>query len=134
MITIDAKGNETMSDDMNAVNLPTTLEKRELLYGKGADPATLSAHGDAYLRAGKPDEAVHFFHKIADWTRLEKLAGTALEEGDFFTFSLARKLLGKPPGADEWTRLARMARQAGKEAFARRAEGEAENITSPPKK
>ncbi len=105
------------------IDLPTTMEKRELLYGDGAPPAELVRLGELYLAAGKPDEAAHFFLKAGETKRLERLAEDALAAGDAFAFDQVRGMLGKSPTPDEWFRLAEAARRSGKELFAKRAEG-----------
>jgi hypothetical protein len=102
--------------------MPTVIEKRELLYGRGAPPAELDALGAVYLAAGQPDEALHFFHKAGNRARMGACAAEALAEGDFFTFRLARTLLESSPTPEEWRALAGEARGRGKESFALLAE------------
>ncbi len=105
--------------------LPETLEKREMLYGKGAPAPVLVETGEKYLQAGQPDVALLFFQKAGDTGGLERIAAAAMEGGDYFTFRASRQMLGRSTSKEEWLALAANARKAGLEIFARRAEGEA---------
>lgn len=102
--------------------LPSTLEKRELLYGKGSDPANLRKIGESYLEAGQADEAAGFFQMAKELSGLEKMAGEAMTEGDYFTFCRIMEMLGRKASPEEWKRLAEEARKRGKELFALKAE------------
>lgn len=101
--------------------LPTTLEKRELLYGNGTDEENLLKIGERYREAGMLDEAALFYHRAEADDELEKVAGDAVAAGDYFTFKQAMALLGRDPSVEELLCLARSAESGGKNNFARLA-------------
>lgn len=103
-------------------SLPTTLEKREYLYGKGAPKDTLISLGDRYIEAGRLEDAALFFNRAEDTGRLEDLFREAVSSGDYFLYVHVARLLGRPPAKEDLQKLTAAAREAGLEVFARQAE------------
>jgi len=103
-------------------SLPTTVEKREYLYGKGASKDALIKLGDRYQEAGRLEDAALFFHRAEDTGRLEKLSREAVASGDYFAYVHVARLMASPPKREDLQELAARAREAGLEVFARQAE------------
>ncbi len=75
----------------------------------------------AYLEAGRLGEALECLESSRDAGLLKELAAKAREEGDFWAFRQAHRLLGEEMPAGELEELARRAQSLGKEAYARAA-------------
>jgi hypothetical protein len=111
--------------DQRVIDLPTTIEKRELLYGKGTPAGELKELAGRYLEAGHLEEAAEFLRRAGDEAGLERLAERAMAEGDWFAFRQLRGLLGRQPSREECLSLASKAREQGLTLFAERAEAAA---------
>lgn len=101
--------------------IPNPLERRHLVERDlPADQALAIA--DAYLEAGRQDEAVAFLRKADAQERLQELADGAVAAGDVFLLTEVSRAQGREPESETWKRLAENARRAGKDAYADTAE------------
>lgn len=86
------------------------------------DSPQLKELARAYLEAGRLGEALECLERSRDQELLRELAARAKDEGDFWAFRQAHRLLDEPMPAAELEELARRAGSLGKEAYARAAE------------
>ncbi|MDR1313084.1 MAG: hypothetical protein LBQ12_05175 [Deltaproteobacteria bacterium] len=100
--------------------------RRRLLESRKAPPPSeLTRAGRELLAAGRPAEAWEFFKRSGDKEALEELRRSAVEDGDFFLYTLAAGSLGTAADAGSLGRLAANARAKGLELYARKAEAAA---------
>ena len=102
-------------------DLPNPLEKREVLYSRGTEPAVLVTLGERFLAEGYPLDALNFFTEARSIPSLEQMHRQAREEGDAFLVEQTARALGRELSPEEWAAIAETARKLGKEAFARTA-------------
>jgi hypothetical protein len=101
--------------------LPHPLEKREVLYSRGTDPAVLVQTGERFLAEGYPLDALNFFTEARSAEHLERMLAQAREEGDAFLADQTARALGREIAPEQWAEIAGRAEELGKHAFARTA-------------
>lgn len=100
--------------------IPGPLERRHLVE-KDLDAAAASKIAEAYLEAGRKNEAIDFLAKAGDDAGLQTLADEAVEIGDPFLLSSVSRAMNKEPDRATWNRCAEVAEAAGKERYAETA-------------
>jgi hypothetical protein len=96
--------------------------RRALIDSRRQVPADdLRQAGLSLLEGGYLSEALDFLGKAGDQGAIRELASRAVEEGDFFLYSLARQSLGEPPVPKELFLLAENARRLGLSSYERKA-------------
>jgi predicted Zn-dependent protease len=106
-------------------NVPNSLERRHLIE-RELPAARALAIAEAYLEAGRCEEAVVFLGKAGAEDRLDLLAREAVEAGDAFLLSEISRVRRREPDPQTWQQLAESARRAGKEGYAETAERQAQ--------
>jgi hypothetical protein len=88
--------------------------RRSLLESRRkTPPAELSRTGRELVEAGRPAEAWEFFRRAEDKVALDELRLAAVDEGDFFVYTLASGSLGIDTDGPALERLAVNARERG---------------------
>lgn len=110
-------------------SIPDPLKRRHELE-RQLDPARALRTAEAYLEAGRLQEAVAFLRKAEARERLEALRGEAVAAGDVFLLREVSAALGESPDAALWRAVAEAAAAAGKERYAEEASRQAERLES----
>jgi hypothetical protein len=92
----------------------TWKERHRLIDGHKASPAEFISAAEELLAAGNLAEAADLFKRAGTREPLLALGQRAVEEGDFFLYSLARLYAGERPQADDLERLSQKAEEAGR--------------------
>lgn len=100
--------------------IPGPLERRHLVE-KDLDASAAMKIAEAYLEAGRKNEAIDFLAKAGDMERLKSLAEEAVSIGDPFLLQSVARVTGEEPDCATWNRCADIAQQAGKERYAETA-------------
>ena len=100
--------------------IPDPLERRHLVERELA-PEHAEGLADAYLEAGRREEAVVFLGKAGASERLEALWEEAVDSGSVFLLRAVAEQLGRDPEPAVWERLAESARAAGLDVYAETA-------------
>ncbi len=100
--------------------IPDPLARRHLIE-RDLDPAQALALAEAYLEAGRTDEAIVFLLKADAGDRLVRLMDEAVADGDAFLLKQIASASRQDPGAERWLALAEKAEQAGKLRYAETA-------------
>jgi hypothetical protein len=88
--------------------------RRALIEAKKSIPREgLLSAGNDLLEKGLCTEALDFFKKAGSPEDIARISDKALEEGDYFLFSLSEQLLGKEPNPSRLARLAENAKARG---------------------
>jgi hypothetical protein len=105
--------------------MPGPIERRHLVERElSADQAL--GYAEAYLEAGRDNDAIAFLVKADAQEQLAAVQHRAIESGDLFLFRAAATALGVAPESAQWRELARAAAAAGKERYAEEAERQAD--------
>ncbi|MBU2549181.1 MAG: hypothetical protein KKB20_12250 [Proteobacteria bacterium] len=110
-----------------------SLARRNLLNSRSPDPDKMIRLGRTCLEEGHLSDAVDFLSAIDDETGLETVLETAVDEGDFFIYSRAVKVLERPMEASTLERLAENAERLGKLVFAAQARNRLTRNQAPPR-
>jgi len=106
---------------MASSKIPGVLERRHLVE---RELSSEQAQGiaDAYLAAGRLEEAVVFLVKAGSEERLDQLREEAAESGNVFLLRAVANASGVEPRHEIWEGVAAAARAAGKDLYAETAE------------
>ena len=104
--------------------IPDPLKRRHLVERELPAEQAL-AIAEAYLEAGRSEEAVEFLEKAGAEDRLESLAREAVESGDLFLLNEISRVRRREFDSQDWQRLAESARRAGKDLYAESADRQA---------
>ncbi|MDR0549588.1 MAG: hypothetical protein LBI10_09320 [Deltaproteobacteria bacterium] len=96
-------------------------DRRSLLDNLKASSESLSQAGRKLLAAGNYAEAAEFFRKAKDEAGLKDLLTLAVNEGDFFLYSLVNQYLSLNPTISALTALAKNAEGLGLDVYAAKA-------------
>lgn len=110
-------------------SIPDPLKRRHELE-RQLDPARALRTAQAYLDAGRLQEAVAFLRKAEARERLEAIREKAIAAGDVFLLREVSAALGGSPNAAHWRAAAQAAAAAGKERYAEEASRQAERLES----
>ena len=99
---------------------PDPLKRRHLVEDE-LPAARALAIAEAYLGEDRRFDALTFLAKAGATDRLRALQDDAVGAGDLFLVREIAVLLGEPPTAETWTRVASAADAAGKERCAAEA-------------
>lgn len=104
---------------MVEAELPNAQQRRKQLQDGAAD---LGQTGAAFFEAGRWGEALECLAAAGDGDGLVRLAGFAIESGDYWLYSQAMARAGKPPDPADLESIQKNAKKLGKGAFAMAAE------------
>ena len=107
--------------------IPDALERRHLIEKELPAEQALGI-AEAYLAEERLAEAVAFLGKAGADERLERLAETAVEQGDAFLLTEVSKVRRREPEAAQWERLEASARRLGKLFYAEAAQRQASRV------
>ena len=107
-----------------ATRIPDPLKRRHLVEGE-IDPAKALALAEAYLEAGRDQEAIAFLARAGATDRLEALFDEAARAADSFLVRQAAEALDREVSASTWTEVEKRARELGKERYAAEAKRQA---------
>jgi len=111
------------------MRIPNPLKKGLVLYGDRSHtpvpPERLIEYGTAYESEGRNSDALEFFWRAGFVEGMERIAGRAVEEGDFFLYRQAMNFMERAMSAGELSALSVSAEQRGKLFFALSAAREA---------
>jgi hypothetical protein len=110
-------------------SIPDPLHRRVELE-RNLDPSRAEGIAEAYLEAGRAQEAVAFLAKAGAGARLAELRGEAIRQGDLFLLREVAGAQGEAPSAAEWHAAADAAAAAGKERYADEARRQAARLES----
>lgn len=99
-------------------NLPGFYEKRKLRFSTKLSPAKRHQTAEAFVQAGRFDEALDLLARPDSADFVRRIANLAFEAGNVPLFMRAKKMLGVSITDEEWTRLARTAEAAGRPSMA----------------
>lgn len=105
--------------------LPRPIERRHLV-ARELSAAQARRYADAYLEAGRDQDAVEFLVKAEASEQLAAIRQRAVESGDVFLFRTVASATGVAPEQHEWRALSAAAEAAGKPSYASEARRQAE--------
>ncbi len=105
--------------------LPGPIERRHLVE-RELSPAQALRYADAYLEAGRDQDAIEFLVKAEASEQLDAMRRRAVESGDVFLFRTLAVATGTAPQPGEWRALAEAAQAAGKQHYAVEAQRQSE--------
>jgi hypothetical protein len=112
----------TFSDegDANLSELPTAIQKRDILYGvRKMSPEQLSTLGASFEKAGWLSDAADFYSQAKNETALKAMRDRAVQEGDVFLFlKISRSLHESEVPEALLLSCAEKAEQMGKNRYA----------------
>lgn len=114
------KGTGVSGGRMRGSNLPSALEKRDLLNSGDVSRAELVVLGDRFLEAALVHDATDFYAKAEAREAMTELLAPARAEGDVFWYRRLAASLALEPTPQEWLALAEQAEKLGKYRFALR--------------
>ena len=106
-------------------NLPDAIERRHLI-DRELKPAQSLRYAEAYLEAGRDQDAIGFLVKAEATEQLEAMRQRSIESGDVFLFRSVSAALGVTSERSEWRAVSEAARTAGRDRYAEEALGMAE--------
>ncbi len=100
--------------------IPNAIERRHLIERDLSEAAALR-YADAYLEAGRDQDAIEFLVKAEATAALEEMRARAIESGDVFLLRATARATGVSVAREEWQAVGRAASAAGKERYAAEA-------------
>lgn len=97
--------------------IPKVLDRRHLIVKELPEAQSIEI-AEAYLEAGRVEEALIFLEKAAATERLAELRAQAVAEGDVFLLRGAARAMGESPDRSEWTATEAAATAGGRLAYA----------------
>jgi hypothetical protein len=111
-------------------DLPGFYEKRKILFSEKTSAEKMRATGEAFMEAGRYDDALEFFERCEAADLVRQVAARAMEEGNTPLYMRAKRVLEEPMSENEWAGLAEKAERCGRPTMAyvarRKAGDEAE--------
>lgn len=101
--------------------LPGPIERRHLVE-RDLSTAQALRYAEAYLEAGRDQDAIEFLVKAEAEEQLEAMRRRSIETGDAFLLRTLSAATGVPPDHEQWRKLAEAATAAGKERYAAEAQ------------
>lgn len=103
---------------MKKNSLPDYREKQRLLYGGHTTAEELITYGRLFWERDRFFDALEFYKKAGYIDGLKELKERAKGMGDAMLFAEVLKALGENPSTEEWSTLARQAKELKKYQFA----------------
>ncbi len=101
-------------------NVPGPIERRHLIE-RDLSAAQALRYAEAYLEAGRDQDAIEFLVKAEAEEQLEAIRRRSIEAGDAFLLRSVSAATGVTPDREQWKQLAEAAAAAGKERYAAEA-------------
>ncbi len=108
-------------------NVPGPIERRHLIE-RDLSVAQALRYAEAYLEAGRDQDAIEFLVKAEAEEELEAIRRRSIEAGDAFLLRSVSAATGVTPDREQWKQLAEAAAAAGKERYAVEALRYAERV------
>jgi hypothetical protein len=93
--------------------LPGFYPKRKLLFGAKTSRERLREMGEAFMDAGRYDDALEFFGQCGAEQPARKIAELAMQAGNVPLYMRAKRVLAEQISEEEWTQIAAHAERAG---------------------
>jgi len=93
--------------------LPSFRDKRRVLFSERTPSERMRQTGQAFMEAGRYDDALEFFQRCGADDLTRQVAERAMGAGDTALYMRAKKILKEDISDGEWTRLAVRAEEVG---------------------
>ena len=94
-------------------DLPGFYEERKLLFDPKASADRKRRAGEAFMEAGRYDEALDFFERCGATDQVRQVAAKALAAGNTPLFMRAKRILREEVTDREWSQVAAAAEHRG---------------------